>query len=181
MAIVIIGAIGGTSSEKPIQELDLKNLKSRCWLRKLCLFYKLIKEKSLAYLFQLIPENNTPYTTKCSKKSNSFFQDKDNLFQNSFSSAVITEWINVNICNSASCNVFSKVILNIVRPEPNQVFNVESSKGLKFLTRIRLSHLTDHKFRHDFQDSTDLICSCSQESETSTHFLFNGSNYYSAR
>ena len=66
------------------------------------------------------------------------------------------EWtkIDVNIHNSTSCNVFKKVILKFIRPEPNQVFNVDSSEGLKFLTRIRLglSHLVDHKFRHNFQD-----------------------------
>ena len=47
---------------------------------------------------------------------------------------------------------FKKVILKIIRPEPNQVLNIDSSEGLKFLTRIRLglSHLADHKFRQNF-------------------------------
>ena len=52
-AIAITGGIRGTSSDKLFQELDLETLKSRHWLRKLCLFYKLIKEQSPAYLFQL--------------------------------------------------------------------------------------------------------------------------------
>ena len=64
------------------------------------------------------------------------------------------EWnkIDVNIRNSASCNAFKTVILKFIRPEPSQVFNVESSEGLKFLTRIRLglSHLADHEFKHNF-------------------------------
>ena len=64
------------------------------------------------------------------------------------------EWnkIDVNIRNSTSCNVFKRVILKFIRPEPNQVFNVESSEGLKSLTKVRLglSHLADHKFRHNF-------------------------------
>ena len=71
--------------------------------------------------------------------------------------------INVNIHNSTSCNVFKRVILKFIRPEPNEVFNVESSEGLKFLARIRLglSLLADHKFRHNFQDwwNTALIFS----------------------
>ena len=47
---------------------------------------------------------------------------------------------------------FKRVILKFIRPEPNQVFNVESSEGLKSLTKVRLglSHLADHKFRHNF-------------------------------
>ena len=93
------------------------------------------------------------------------------------------EWIKVNICHSASYNVFNKVILKIIRPEPNQVFNVDSTKELKFLTRtiLRLSHLADHKFRHKFQDCIDPNCSGSHEIEISTHFLLHCSNYDCAR
>ena len=41
-------------------------------------FYKLVKEKSPAYLFQLIPENNTHYTTRSDqKKVKCLFQDKN--------------------------------------------------------------------------------------------------------
>ena len=63
------------------------------------------------------------------------------------------------------------------------MFNVESYEGLKFLTRIRLglSHLVDDKFRHNFQDCINPICSCDQEIETSTHSLLHCSNYHGAR
>ena len=86
------------------------------------------------------------------------------------------EWhkIDVNICNWASYNVFKRV----TRPEPNQVFNAGSSEGLKFLTRIRLrlNHLADHKFRHNFQGCVDPVCSYGQDIETSTYFLLHCSN-----
>ena len=64
--------------------------------------------------------------------------------------------------------MFLRVILKFIRLELNQVFNVESSEGLKFLTGIRLglSHLADHKFRRNFQDCVNLICSWGQEIET---------------
>ena len=63
------------------------------------------------------------------------------------------------------------------------MFNVESSEGSKFLTRIRLelSHLADHEYRHNFQDCVNHICSCGKEIETSTHFLLHCSNYHCAR
>ena len=77
-----------------------------------------------------------------------------------------------NICNSAFCNAFKKVVLKFIRPEPNQVF---------IRTRLRLNHLADHKFRHNFQDCVYPICSYDQEIETSTHFLFYCSNYHCAR
>ena len=109
------------------------------------------------------------------KKSNPFFQDKIKLFQNSSFPAVIMKWnrINVNIRNSDSCNVFKKVVLKFIVPEPDQVFNVDSSEGLKFLARIRLglSILTDHKFRHIW----------GQKTETSSYFLLHCSNNHCAR
>ena len=177
-AIAITGAIRETSSEKLFQELGLETIKSRRWLRKLCLFYKLIKEQSPAYLFQLIPENKTRHTTRSVQQSQiPFLKIKINFFKNSFFPAVILEWnkLDVNIRNSASCNILKRV----TRPEPNQVFIADSSEAIKFLTRIRLglSHLADHKFRHSFQDCVNPICSCGQEIETSTHFLFHCSNY----
>ena len=50
-AIAITEAIRGTSSEKLFQELGLESLKSRRWLRKLCLFYKNF-HKFRSYLFE---------------------------------------------------------------------------------------------------------------------------------
>ena len=84
------------------------------------------------------------------------------------------------IRNSTSCNFSKRVILKFIRPEPNQMFNVDSSERLKFLIKIRLglSHLADHKFRHNFRDCVNPICSCGQEIETSTHFLFHCSNLF---
>ena len=55
-AIAITGAIRGTSSEKLYQELRLESLRSRRWLRKLCLFYKIYKNKSPSYLYNLISD-----------------------------------------------------------------------------------------------------------------------------
>ena len=63
------------------------------------------------------------------------------------------------------------------------MLNTDSSERLKFLTRIRLtlSNLADYKLRHNFQDCINLICSCSQTIETSTHLLLYCFNYLYAR
>ena len=131
-AITLTEAIRGTSSEKLFQELGLETLKSRRYLGILCLFYKSIKEQSPAYLFQLISENKSPYTTRNVQKSRTpFFQTKTNFLKNSFFPAVLLEWnkLGVNTRNSASCcNVFKRFLIKFARPEPNQVFNVDSSE-----------------------------------------------------
>ena len=45
--------------------------------------------------------------------------------------------------------------------------------GLKLSTRLRLgfSHLNEYRFRHNFQDCMNPLCSCSLESEDTSHYL----------
>ena len=62
-ALVMTGAIKGSSTEKLYQELGIEHLRSRGWFRKLCLFYKIIKGKSPPYLFNLIPGSSILHTT----------------------------------------------------------------------------------------------------------------------
>ena len=47
--------------------------------------------------------------------------------------------------------------------------------------RLSLIHLDDHKFRPNFQDCLNPICSCGQETETTSHFLLPYLNYRCAR
>ena len=65
-------------------------------------FYKLINEKSPAYLFKLIPENNAHYITRTIRKI------KISFFESCFASTVMMSWNNLdaNTRESASCNVF---------------------------------------------------------------------------
>ena len=66
--IAITGARRGASSEKLYQELGLESLKSRRWLRKLCLFYKIYKNKSPFYLYDLIPNGEVSFFLKQSNQ-----------------------------------------------------------------------------------------------------------------
>ena len=51
--------------------------------------------------------------------------------------------------------------------------------GIKLLTRLclGLSHLREHKFNHNFQDTINPLCSCSLESESTTHFFLRCQNF----
>ena len=62
-ALAITGAISGSSGEKLYQELVLESLKLRRWYPKLCLFFKLKKNKHPSYLFDKIPEVLSTRTT----------------------------------------------------------------------------------------------------------------------
>ena len=150
-AIAITGAIKGTSSERFYQELGLESLRSRSrrWLRKLCLFYKIYKNKSLSYLYDLIPDRVKFYSARSSQIDNiSNIKTSSNFFRNSFFPSTITEWnkLDCDIRNSDSLNIFKLLLLKFVRPLANSVFDINNPYGLKLLTRLRLdlSHLRYH-------------------------------------
>ena len=76
-------------------------------------------------------------------------------------------------------SAFKTQILKFIRTSPNSTFNVHNHHGVKLLTRLRvgLSHLREHKFRHNFQDSLDPFCNCGRHIETTIHFFLHCSNY----
>ena len=78
-----------------------------------------------------------------------------------------------------SVKVFKKCLLTFVRPMPNSICNINNALAVKHLTRlrIRLSRLKEHKFKHNFQDSIDPMCSCSSGIETTIHFFLHCANF----
>ena len=55
--------------------------------------------------------------------------------------------------------------------------------GIKLLTRLRigLSHLREHKFRYNFQDTINPLCSCSLETESTSDFFLRCQNFITPR
>ena len=49
------------------------------------------------------------------------------------------------------------------------------------ISEIQLSHLNEHKFRHDFEDTISPMCSCNTEIESNEHFLLRCHFYSSQR
>ena len=74
--------------------------------------------------------------------------------------------------NSESFSDFKK---NLLRPSSNPIYNCKSSKWIKLITRLGLGrgHFCEHKFRHNFKDTQDTICSCRDDIETTIHYLLN--------
>ena len=61
----------------------------------------------------------------------------------------------------------------------NSIYNIHDPVGIKHLTRLRLglSHLKEQKFRHNFQDCLNPLCSCSLEVQTTNHYFLR-CHYY---
>ena len=67
---------------------------------------------------------------------------------------------------------FKKSFLRFIRPSENR-----SVIKLITILRLNLSHLREHKSRHNFQDTLNPICSCGKNIETTTQYLLHCSNY----
>ena len=166
-ALAITGAIKGTSREKLYQELGLEYLQQRRWMRRLCLFYKVVSTKLPVYIYII------PLVRKSQRYPNKFNSIS---FKNSFFPCVIGEWnklLNPEIRRSGSYNIFRKSILNFIRPSASKVYNINDTIGIKLITRLRLgfSHLREHKFKHNFQDTLNPLYSCSIELESTSHYF----------
>ena len=74
----------------------------------------------------------------------------------------------INLC----CPLWAAIIF--YSSSSKQIYNI-FDLGLKFLTRLwlDLSHLNEHRFRHNFQDYMNPLCSCSLELKDTSHYLLH--------
>ena len=165
------GGERGISQEKLYQKICLESLKSR-----------IIKTQKLLYLFSLIPRklnslrhSNTYSVMRC----------RNNYFKNSSMPYVLRERnrLSTEIRNSTSCQQFRKLILFFIKPAYSLIFSIDHLVLVKLLVRSRLglNHLREHKFKHDFHDSLNPLCSSSLKPETIIHYHLCMCNFSSTR
>ena len=183
-AIAITGAIRGTSTEKIYNELGLESLQHRRWFRRLCLFFKILKNKSPSYLYDLIPNQRHTINIRNPPKISQIFCRTDT-FSNSFFPDVIREWnkLDNKISSSKSLTLFRSSLLKIIRKPVNSVFGILNPVGIQYLTRLRLdfSHLKEHKYHHNFADTLNPLCLCSLEAESVSHFFMRCNLFHNER
>ena len=63
------------------------------------------------------------------------------------------------------------------------MFLIVSHKGIRLITRLRvgMGHLREHRFKHNFQDCLNPICSCGLDIESTSHFLLHCSTFNDER
>ena len=61
-----------------------------------------------------------------------------------------------------------------MRSSEKSIYNIYDPQGFKILNRVRLglSHLREHKFRHNFADTINPLCSFALETESTDHFVY---------
>ena len=105
------------------QILGFESLQQPRWYRKLCIFFKIVKNQSPKYLFELIPTARQGYLTR-HKNNVPLFNVKHDYFKSSFFPSTVIEWnkLDSNIRNSESLPLFKKRILASIRPFAKSAF-----------------------------------------------------------
>ena len=126
--------------------------------------FKIREEKTPNYLINLVPKCEP--TIRPKNNSIPTFNCQTDCFKHSFFPSTLNDWFNLdfNIRNAESVSLFKSRLLSL--------HNIFHPKALKFLTRLRLgfSHLNEHRFRHNFQDCLNPLCSCSLKIEDTSHY-----------
>ena len=121
------------------------------------------------------PTTRIAYRTRNNIGNIPRFNVKHTFFKNLFFPSTVIEWNNLDksIRSSESLAVFKKSILQFIRQTPNRTFNCHNPIGIKLITRLRLglSHLRDHKFKHNFLDCLNPVCG--KDVETTVHYLLH--------
>ena len=176
-ASVIPGTIRGNSKEKLYQELGLKSLKDRGWLRQIPYLYKIILIKLLPFLYELIPSlKRSHWYPGCFQ----ILRFTTILLLTSLLPFPITD-SHIKIIDSYA--MFRKKLLTFIKPLEKDSCGIYDPLGVRSIKRLRLSlsHLREHKFRHNFVDTLSLLCSCSIETEDTEHYFLRWQNNLSVR
>ena len=167
VALVITGAISGTSKEK-YWELGLESLKDRRSLRPMSYLY--FRKITLLFVWINSPLQRSHWYPGC-------FQTlccRTTVFQNSFLSTItVLIELESDINNIDSHAMCLKKIFTFIRPLENDSYGIYDPLCVRLLDRLCLgfSHLREHKFRHNFVDTLNLLCSCCLETEDTEHYF----------
>ena len=135
-------------------------------------------------MFDYIPSTDRIYNTR-NAVNIPRIKSKHDFFKNSYIPSTIIERnkLDQDIRNAESYALFRKHLLSFIRPEANNIFNVHNTKGIKLLTRLQVgfSHLKEHKFRHNFVDAINPLCSCGNFVESTTHFFLHCTHFSNQR
>ena len=111
----------------------------------------------------------------CSSGNVTTLYSRTDVYKYSFFPYTILEWnkLDKSIQQFKTIKPFRNSLLKIGWHTPKPVYNIHNPTGLKLLTRLRLrlSHLNEHKFNHNFRDCVNPLCPCSLKVESSSHFF----------
>ena len=89
--------------------------------------------------------------------------------------------LNLEVRNAKSICKFRKLIT--AKQLENYLCNAHIPTGVKLLSRLRMqfTHLSEHKFRHGFNDTVNRMSPCRTDADTTEHFLLRFHCFYTQR
>ena len=122
------------------------------------------------YLFNLIPGRHSLYSTR-DINNIPVLNTKYNIFKNTFFPFfpyTIIKLYNLDprFRKSESFPIFKTNILKFIQLSSNSLYIYNKPRGICVIARLRLSlsHLKEKKFKHVFQHTINLLCSCDADS-----------------
>ena len=131
------------------------------------------------YVLQNLQKPTTEKKTYICFKKHPYipFFNVTQLLQNSFFISTIIEQNNLDhtLWNPERFSVLKTSILKFTRPYPSPAFNCDDHKGIRLIIRLHtgLSHLCEHKFKHNFQNCLNPICSVGFDIKLTSYFLLH--------
>ena len=87
----------------------------------------------------------------------------------------LSEWnkLDSEIRQLPTLGMFKKKLFSLIRPLPQPVYSIHDPKGFAILTQLHvgLSKINLHKFKHNFKDTGNPMCSINDGIEDTEHFL----------
>ena len=185
-ACVVSGAWRGSSRDKLYNDLGWESLYHRRNLRRLCIFYEVLKNDFPKYLSSIIDTCKPKHSLRLINKNklNNWPCRTTKLSQSFFPSA-IKYWnaLDDNIKCATNKKVFKNLLLTKIRPKRKEYFGILDKKGTRFITllRVGLSPLHKHKFDNNFNDTPNPTCPAEDGVESTIHFLLLCKSYNSIR
>ena len=139
------------------------------------MFYEFVNDLSPKYTVDPIPPLHQSQYRLRDQGVIGPLRERTNKFKSSLNPNCSSEWnkLEPELRLAHSVAVFKKKLLSIIRPPAKSAFGIYDSKGLSYLTQLRvgLSKLNFHKFRHNFRDTINPMCPTSDGIDDTEHFL----------
>ena len=137
---------------------------SRRWSRRLTLFYKFVNNLSPACTVDPIPPFHQSQYRLRNQDVIGRLNARTEKFKSIFYPNCLSEWnkLEPELRLAPSIAVLRKTLVNNPPPPPaKSIYGIHDPKGLSHLTQLRvcLSKLNFHKFKHNFRDTINPICS----------------------
>ena len=121
----------------------------------------------------MIPLKNNTYDNRSTHSVGTYFC-RTNAFKYSFFPYTIRERdkLDLQLRNEKSFKKFRNILLKLGQPTPDLIYGIHHPLGVKLVTRLRLglSHLNENRFKHNFKNCINPLCTCSLEVESIKHF-----------